>query len=137
MATGSPHLLQNVGVFLLNVPHLWQMTSPVWYGFVTTEAPQFRQVARRWCKPFMLPNLHSQLPIEYSTTSSCDISRKSLIGNTEVNTDCKPPSSRSLGSRSICKKRWYDFIWTSIKFGIWIEPWIFAKSSRSRSLTCW
>jgi hypothetical protein len=28
-ATGSPHLLQNVGVFLLNVPHLWQITSPV------------------------------------------------------------------------------------------------------------
>ena len=34
MATGSPHLLQNVGVFLLNVPHLWQITSPVWYGLV-------------------------------------------------------------------------------------------------------
>src|SRR5713101_3419272 len=64
IATGSPHLLQNVGVFLLNVPHLWQMTSPVWYGFVTTDAPQFRQVARRWCSPFRLPHLHSQFPIE-------------------------------------------------------------------------
>src|SRR2546429_155090 len=27
MATGSPHLLQNVGVFLLKVPHLRQMRS--------------------------------------------------------------------------------------------------------------
>src|SRR5207244_4116261 len=28
------------------------------------------------------------------------------------------------------------FIWTSIRLGIWIEPWIFAKSRRWRSRTC-
>jgi len=32
-------LVAEVGVFLLNVPHLWQMTSPSGYGFVTTDAP--------------------------------------------------------------------------------------------------
>src|ERR1700738_2262897 len=47
IATGSPHLLQKVGVFLLNVPHLWQTTSPVWYGLVSTDAPQLRQEGRR------------------------------------------------------------------------------------------
>ncbi len=46
-ATGSPHLLQKVGVFLLNVPHFWHSTSPVLYGLVTTEAPHPRHVARR------------------------------------------------------------------------------------------
>ena len=61
--TGSPHLLQNVGVFLLNVPHFAQSTSPVLYGLVTTDAPQFRQVARKWCRPRKCPHLHSQLPI--------------------------------------------------------------------------
>src|SRR6202007_3425903 len=45
--TGSPHLLQNVGVFLLNVPHFAQITSPDLYGFVTTEAPQFWQGGRK------------------------------------------------------------------------------------------
>src|SRR5579872_4452812 len=61
--TGSPHLLQKVGVFLLNAPHFAQITSPDLYGFVTTEAPQLRQVARRWCNPRRWPHLHSQLPI--------------------------------------------------------------------------
>src|SRR6185437_305907 len=103
--TGSPHLLQKVGVFLLNAPHFAQITSPDLYGFVTTEAPQLRQVARRWCNPRRWPHLHSQLPIAYSTKSSWLTPRKSLIGNTELNTDCRPSSSRSPGSRSICRKR--------------------------------
>src|ERR1700680_1671605 len=55
------------------------------------------------------------------------------MGNTEVNTDCKPVSSRSLGSKSICRKRWYDFFCTSIRLGIWTVVLIFAKSRRSRS----
>jgi len=29
MPTGSPHFSQNVGVFLLNVPHFEHSTSPV------------------------------------------------------------------------------------------------------------
>jgi hypothetical protein len=64
MPTGSPHFSQKVGVFLLNVPHFEHSTSPVLYGSVTTEAPQLRQVARKWCNPFRLPHLHSQFPIE-------------------------------------------------------------------------
>src|SRR5438046_3325268 len=84
MATGSPHLLQNVGVFLLKVPHLWQITSPVWYGLVTTDAPQFRNVARRWCSHFKLQHLHSQLQIEYYKNYIFDISQKYLIGKHDV-----------------------------------------------------
>ncbi len=32
-------------------------------------------------------------------------SRKSLMGKTDLNTDCRPASSRSLGRRFICRKR--------------------------------
>src|SRR5712692_1570691 len=45
-ATGSPHLLQKVGVLRLNAPHLPQITSPDLYGLVTTDAPQARQVVQ-------------------------------------------------------------------------------------------
>ena len=45
--------------------------------------------------PTSLPHLHSQLPIEYSMNSSEEFSRKSLIGKTDLNTDCSPASSRS------------------------------------------
>ena len=62
--TGSPHLLQNVTTFLLNVPQWWHKMSPAWNGSVRIVAPQLRQVERKWCKPFRLPHLHSQLPIE-------------------------------------------------------------------------
>jgi hypothetical protein len=37
--------------------------------------------------------------------SSDEFSRKSLIGNTDLKTDCSPMSSRSCGSRCICRKR--------------------------------
>src|SRR5205823_9371763 len=62
--TGSPHLLQNVTTFLLKVPQCWQRMSPAWKGSVRMVAPQLRHVDRRWCSPFRLPHLHSQLPIE-------------------------------------------------------------------------
>ena len=45
--------------------------------------------------PASLPHLHSQLPIEYSMNSSDEFSRKSLIGKTDLKTDCRPASSRS------------------------------------------
>src|SRR5260370_41487898 len=93
IATGSPHLLQKVGVFLLNVPHLWQITSPVWYGLVTPEAPQLRQVARRRCKHFRLPQLYSQLPIEKVPNYGCGLSRRCFISNTDMNTAVSPASS--------------------------------------------
>ncbi len=103
--TGSPHLLQKSGVFLLYVPHFWQSTSPGRNGSVITIDPQCTQAVRRWCSPFKWPHLHSQLPIEKSTKSNCEMPRKSVMGKTDTNTDCNPESSRSLGSLSICRKR--------------------------------
>src|SRR5215469_4447703 len=58
--------------------------------------------------------------------------RKSVIGNTDVKTDCRPLSSRSEGSLSICRKRSYERRWTSIRLGIWIDVGIFEKSRRLR-----
>src|SRR5271165_5586651 len=128
--TGSPHLLQKSGVLALYVPHLVQSTSPRWNGSVRTVEPQLRQVVRRWFSPFRWPHLHSQLPIANSTKSSCDTLRKSVIGNTDWNTACKPESSRSLGSESICRKRSYERFCTSIRFGIWMVAGILEKSKR-------
>src|SRR3954447_228278 len=99
--TGSPHLLQKSGVFELNVPQRLQSTSPEWNGSVMTVEPQFLHVVRRWCRPFKWPHLHSQLPMAKSTNSSCETLRKSVMGKTDWNTDCRPASSRSLGSLSI------------------------------------
>src|SRR5436190_5043484 len=95
-------------------------------------APQLLHGLRRWCNPCSLPHLHSQLPIEYSMNSSDEFSRKSLIGNTDLNTLCRPASSRSEGSRFICRKRSYDLRWISIRFGIGTVVLIFEKSLRSR-----
>ena len=72
-------------------------------------APHWLQGLRRWCRPWSLLHLHSQLPIEYSMNSSDEFSRKSEIGNTDLKTDCSPASSRSAGRRFICRKRSYDF----------------------------
>src|SRR5207248_11214150 len=68
-----------------------------------------------------------------STNSSCETLRKSLIGNTDWNTACKPPSSRSLGSLSICRKRSYERLCTSIRFGIWMVVGIVEKLRRLRN----
>src|SRR5580698_8934810 len=130
--TGSPHLLQKSGVFLLYVPHFWHSTSLGRNGSVITMAPQCTHAVRRWCRPFRWPHLHSQLPIEKSTKSNCEMPRKSVIGNTDTNTDCKPESSRSFGSLSICRKRSYERRCTSIRLGIWVAVGIFEKSSRLR-----
>ena len=62
--TGSPHLLQKVTTFLLNVPHFVQRTSPTLNGLVMTVCPQCLHVLRRWCRPLRFPHLHSQFPIE-------------------------------------------------------------------------
>ena len=94
--------------------------------------PQLVQGWRRWCSPCSRAHLHSQLPIEYSMNSSDEFSRKSLIGNTDLNTDWSPASSRSEGSRFICRNRSYDFFWISIRFGIGTVVLIFEKSMRSR-----
>src|SRR5512134_4010589 len=113
-------------------PQRGHSTSCSPYGSATSVAPQFAQGLRRWCRPARRPHLHSQLPIEYSMNSSDEFSRKSLIGNTDLNTDCRPTSSRSEGRRFICRKRSYDFFWISIRFGIGTVVLILEKSLRSR-----
>src|SRR5581483_914020 len=54
------------------------------------------------------------------------------MGKTELNTLSRPVSSRSPGSRSICRNRSYDFFWTSMRLGIGIDVLIREKSTRSR-----
>ena len=114
------------------LPHRGQSTSRSPYGSAMSVAPQPLQGLRRWCRPASLPHLHSQFPIEYSMNSSERFSRKSLIGKTDLKTDCSPASSRSLGRRFICRKRSYDFFWISIRFGIGTVVLILEKSMRSR-----
>ena len=79
--------------------------------------PQLAQVMRRCSSPLSEPHLHSQFPMENLTKSSEHVSRKSEKGKTLVNTDCRPASSRSSGSRFICRKRSYDLRCTSMRFG--------------------
>src|SRR5918994_1482166 len=114
------------------LPQRGHSTSRSPYGSAIRVWPQLLHGLRRWCRPCSLPHLHSQLPIEYSMNSSDEFSRKSLIGNTDLKTDCSPASSRSEGRRFICRKRSYDFRWISIRFGIGTVVLIFEKSLRSR-----
>src|SRR6476646_2006653 len=130
--TVFPQMSQTSPRAWLALPQRGQSTSRSPYGSATSVAPQLLHGLRRWCRPESLPHLHSQLPIEYSMNSSEEFSRKSLIGNTDLNTDCRPASSRSLGRRFICRKRSYDLRWISIRFGIGTVVLIFEKSLRSR-----
>ena len=109
-----------------------QTTSWSPKGSAMSVAPQLAHGFRRWWSPISLPHLHSQLPMEYSMNSSDEFSRKSLIGKTDLKTDCRPPSSRSEGRRFICRNRSYDFFWISMRFGIGTVVLIFEKSIRSR-----
>src|SRR4029079_10887671 len=116
----------------LGLPQRGHSTSWSPNGSAISTLPQPAHGFRRWCSPCSLPHLHSQLPIEYSMNSSEEFSRKSLIGNTDLNTDCRPASSRSEGSRFIWRNRSYDFFWISMRFGIGTVVLIFEKSMRSR-----
>src|SRR5919109_1836065 len=108
-ATVWPQMSQTSPRAWLALPQRGHNTSRSPYGSATRVAPQLEHGFRRWCRPASLPHLHSQLPMEYSMNSSDEFSRKSLIGNTDLKTDCSPASSRSDGSRFICRKRSYDF----------------------------
>src|SRR4029450_13063679 len=125
--TVLPQMSQTSPRAWLALPQRGHSTSRSPHGSAIRVAPQWLQGLRRWCRPASLPHLHSQLPIEYSMNSSDEFSRKSLIGKTDLNTDCRPPSSRSEGSRFICRNRSYDFRWISIRFGIGIVVLIFEK----------
>ena len=133
-ATGSPQRLQNVTMFLLNVPHLWQSTSPAWNGSVRISRRSSDY--GRWCADDADPSgCRTCTPSCRSNsrrTRAGSEPRKSEIGKTELKTLCKPASSRSFGSRSICRNRSYERFWTSIRLGIGIEVLIFEKSTLSR-----
>src|SRR3972149_4687203 len=100
--TVFPQMSQTSPCAWLGLPQRGHGTSRSPYGSATIVAPQCAQGLRRWCSPMSLLHLHSQLPIEYSMNSSEEFSRKSLIGKTDLNTDCRPASSRPGGSRFIC-----------------------------------
>src|ERR671913_1943937 len=127
-----PQMSQTSPRAWFSTPQRGQSTWWSPYGSAISVAPQFLHGLRRWCRPDSLPHLHSQLPIEYSMNSSDEFSRKSLIGKTDLKTDCRPASSRSEGRRFICRNRSYDFPWISIRFGIGTVVLIFEKSLRSR-----
>src|SRR5215467_3905658 len=104
-ATVLPQMSQTSPRAWFALPHRGHSTSRSPYGSAMSVWPHWLHGLRRCCRPWSLPHLHSQLLIEYSMNSSEEFSRKSLIGNTDLNTDCRPASSRSLGRRFICRKR--------------------------------
>src|SRR6186713_1818057 len=132
ICTVVPHRSHTSPRASLARPHDGQITAPSPYGSATSTVPHPSHFLRRCSRPASRPHLHSQLPIEYSMNSSDEFSRKSLIGKTDLKTDCRPASSRSEGSRFICRNRSYDFRWISIRFGIGTVVRIFEKSLRSR-----
>ncbi len=130
--TVLPQMSQTSPRAWLSLPHLGHSTTWSPSGSAISVAPQLEHGLRRWFRPASLPHLHSQFPIEYSMNSSDEFSRKSLIGKTDLKTDCSPASSRSDGSRFIWRNRSYDFRWISIRFGMGTVVLIFEKSLRSR-----
>src|SRR5690242_19827184 len=101
ICTVVPHRSQTSPRASLARPHDGQITAPSPYGSALITVPHPSHFLRRCSSPARRPHLHSQLPIEYSMNSSDEFSRKSLIGNTDLNTDCRPTSSRSAGRRFI------------------------------------
>src|SRR5258708_147050 len=59
-----------------------------------------------------------------------DFRNVSELAFVDLKTACKPLSSRSLGSLSICRKRSYERFCTSIRFGICKVAGILEKSRR-------
>src|SRR5687767_1802391 len=104
-----PHTSHSSPRASFSLPQFGHSTWPSPYGSAVRMWPQLLHSLRRWCRPLSRPHLHSQLPMEYSMNSSDEFSRKSLIGNTDLKTDCRPASSRSEGRRFICRNRSYDF----------------------------
>ena len=103
--TGSSQVSQVTGLFSLRCPHFPQWISRSPRGSVMMVTPQKVQGRPSLSRPVSRPHLHSQLPIAYSTNSSEQFSRRSVMGKTLLNTDCRPASSRSPGSTRICRKR--------------------------------
>ena len=103
--TGSSQVSQVMGVFSFRCPHLGQWISRSPRGSMMMVAAQKVQGRPSLSRPTRRPHLHSQLPMEYSTNSSEQFSRRSVMGKTLLNTDCRPASSRSPGRTRICRNR--------------------------------
>jgi hypothetical protein len=70
----------------------------------------------------------------YETNSSDEVSEKSLIGKTLLNTPCRPVSSRCSGGTSSCRNLSYERFWMSIRLGMSMTFSSFAKVLRTRKL---
>src|SRR5208282_6526691 len=68
----------------------------------------------------------------YLTNSRCAVSAKSLIGNTDLNTACKPSFGRAPFGASLRRNWSYDAFCTSIRFGISPTSLTCPKTLRTR-----
>src|SRR5208337_328781 len=68
----------------------------------------------------------------YLTNSRCAVSAKSLIGNTDLNTACKPSLGRAPFGASLRRNWSYDAFCTSIRFGISPTSLTCPKTLRTR-----
>src|SRR6266550_4727675 len=103
--TVSPHSSHVRAAFLFAWPHSGHAISSDLTPGTMNRRPHPEQVVRRFSIPTRTPHLHSHCPIEYSTNSRQQFSRKSVIGKTDLNTAWRPDSSRSAGAVYICRKR--------------------------------
>src|SRR5712691_7063514 len=104
-ATVSPHSSHVRAALRLTCPHSGQEISSDFTPGMMNLRPHPEHVVRRFSIPTSAPHLHSHCPMEYSTNSRQQFSRKSVMGNTDLNTACRPDSSRSAGAVYICRKR--------------------------------
>src|SRR5262245_14182782 len=103
--TGSPQMSQMAMRLSLTWPQSGHSTLNTFGLGTAIFLPHLEQAIRRCCSPSSLPHLHSQFPMEYSSNSSEEVPRKSEIGKIDLNTACKPVSSRSDGAVYICRNR--------------------------------
>src|SRR5262245_19851407 len=96
--TVSPQISQCATRFSFDQPQSGQVRRGALGLCEIDFLPHFTQAMRRCSSPSSFPHLHSQLPIVYSTNSSEQVWRKSEIGKIDLNTACRPMSSRSAGA---------------------------------------
>ena len=85
-ATVSPHCSQALAALRFARPHSGHVTSVDFTPGETNFLPHPLQVVLKFSIPASVPHLHSHCPIEYSTNSREQVSRKSVMGNTDLNT---------------------------------------------------
>ena len=121
--------MQNVDVFLLYVPHLGHITSPVWNGLVAIGRAADSARRAEVMKPLQVAAL--ALPVPDRVADEFELRHSAEIRDRKhgVEHGLKPGVFALLGSISIWRNRSYEFFCTSIRFGIWIEPSGFSRNS--------